>query len=270
MSFYISLSGLNNAQTGLNVIAHNIANAETNGFKKSEASFGDVVASSVLTNPSLTQGIGSTVSSIAQNFALGPIEQTGSALDLTINGDGFFTTVSPTSATTIFTREGSFKIDGQGYVVNNSLNRLEVFPTDTAGTITSTTPGPAQVPPFNAAGAQFTGVNVSSEGSITAAYADGSTVILGKVAVANFTSPQGLKQLGSSNWLSTGLSGSATYNPPGSGSAGPLLSGALERSNVDLSEELVKLITAQSYFQANSKAIDTSQQLLQTVIQLRS
>jgi flagellar hook protein FlgE len=145
-----------------------------------------------------------------------------------------------------------------------------VFPTDAAGTVTSTTPAPVQIALTNAAGAQFSGVTVSNEGRVSAAYADGSTLIIGAVAVANFTSPQGLKQLGSSSWLSTGLSGTATYNTPGSGPAGPLLSGALERSNVDLSEELVGLITAQSYFQANSKAIDTSSQILQTVIQLRN
>jgi flagellar hook protein FlgE len=110
MSFYISLSGLNNAQTDINVISHNIANAETNGFKKSAASFADVVASSVLTNPSLTQGIGSTVQTITQNFSLGPIAQTGSALDLTINGDGFFTTKAPSSGNTIYTRAGSFRV----------------------------------------------------------------------------------------------------------------------------------------------------------------
>lgn len=270
MSFYISLSGLNNAQTDLNVISQNIANSETNGFKKSTASFADVVASSVLTNPSLTQGIGSTVQTIEQNFSLGPIEQTGSALDLTINGDGFFTTVSPSSGDTIYTRAGSFKLDGQGYVVNDTQDRLQGFPTDSTGAVTSTTPGPIQIPLSNGAGSQFSGVTVSNEGRIEAAYADGSTTVVGAVAIAGFTSPQGLKQLGSASWLSTGLSGSATYNTPGTGPAGPLLSGALERSNVDLSEELVNLITAQSYFQANSKAIDTSSQLLQTVIQLRS
>lgn len=270
MSFYTSISGLKNAQTDLNVISHNIANAETNGFKKSKASFADVVAVSVLTNPSLTQGIGSTVQSIDQNFALGPIEQTGSALDLTINGDGFFTTVSPTSGNTIYTRAGSFKLDGTGFVVNDSGNRLEAFPTSATGTVTSTTPAAVQVPLTNAAGAAFNGVNVTPDGRVTAAYADGTTTVIGAVAIATFTSPGGLKQLGSASWLSTGLSGAAAYNTPGTGPAGPLLSGALERSNVDLSEELVNLITAQSYFQANSKAIDTSSQTLQAVIQLRA
>ena len=94
MSFYTSLNGLKNAQTDLNVIAHNIANAETNGFKKSRVEFADIVAGSAYTNPKLIQGIGSTVEAISQNFAIGPIEQTGSALDLAITGDGFFTTKS--------------------------------------------------------------------------------------------------------------------------------------------------------------------------------
>lgn len=270
MSFYTSISGLKNAQTDLNVISHNIANAETNGFKKSKASFADVVAVSVLTNPSLTQGIGSTVQTISQNFSLGPIEQTGSALDLTLNGDGFFTTSSPTSGNTIYTRAGSFKLDGSGYIVNDAGNRLNTFTTTTTGTVTSTTPAPVQVPLTNAAGASFNGVTVTTDGRVTAAYSDGTTSVIGAVAVASFTSPGGLKQLGSASWLSTGLSGTATYNTPGSGAAGVLLSGALERSNVDLSEELVNLITAQSYFQANSKAIDTSEQTLQAVIQLRA
>lgn len=269
MSFYTSLSGLKNAQTDINVISHNIANAETAGFKKSAASFADVVASSVLTNPSLTVGIGSTVQAITQNFSLGPITQTGSALDLTINGDGFFTAISPSSGNAVYTRAGAFEIDGKGYIVNKSLDRLAAFPTSPTGTITSTTPGPLQIPLTNAAGAQFSGVSVSTTGAVSAAYGDGTNSVVGAVAIASFTSPQGLKQLGSSSWQSTGLSGSATYNAPGTGPAGPLLSGALEQSNVDLGEELVSLITAQSYFQANSKAIDTSQQLLQTVIQLR-
>ena len=94
MSFYTSLTGLKNSQTALNVISHNLANAETSGFKKSNVQFADIVAVSVLTDPSLTQGIGSRVSAIQQQFSLGPIQQTGNSLDLTVNGDGFFTTAS--------------------------------------------------------------------------------------------------------------------------------------------------------------------------------
>ena len=94
--------------------------------------------------------------------------------------------------------------------------------------------------------------------------------VIGSVALASFISPTGLKQVGSSNWESTGISGAAKYGSPGSGQYGSLLSGALERSNVDIAEELVGLITAQRNFQANAKAIDTATQISQTVINLRT
>ncbi|MDD3800071.1 MAG: flagellar hook-basal body complex protein, partial [Novosphingobium sp.] len=103
MSFYTSLNGMKNAQTDLGVIANNIANVETNGFKKSRTEFADVVAGSAYANPKMTQGIGATVESITQNFSVGPIEQTGSALDVAINGDGFFTMRSGTTGETLFT-----------------------------------------------------------------------------------------------------------------------------------------------------------------------
>jgi flagellar hook protein FlgE len=89
MSFFTSLSGLKNAETDLRVISHNIANAETVGFKKSSAQFADLVASGSATDPRRTAGIGATVSAITQDFALGPLEQTGRSLDLAIDGDGF-------------------------------------------------------------------------------------------------------------------------------------------------------------------------------------
>jgi len=270
MSFYTSLNGLKNAQTDLGVIAHNIANVETNGFKKSRTDFADVVAGSAQTDPRKIQGIGATLESITQNFGLGPIEQTGSALDIALTGDGFFAMRSAESGKTLYTRNGAFGIDGAGYINDGSNNRLQVFPTDAAGTITSTTPVDAQIPATNAAGAEFAGVTVGSDGRVSASYADGSVEVIGSVALASFIAPTGLKQIGSSNWEATGISGAAAYGSPGSGQYGSLLSGALERSNVDIAEELVGLITAQRNFQANAKAIDTASQIAQTVINLRT
>lgn len=270
MSFYTSLNGLKNAQTDLGVIAHNIANVETTGFKKGKTNFADVVAGSAQTNPKMVQGIGATLESITQNFALGPIEQTGSALDVAITGDGFFAMRSADSGKTLYTRNGGFEIDGNGYITDGSNNRLQVLPTDAAGNVTSTTPIDAQVPQVNAAGADFAGVTVDSDGSVSASYADGSVEVVGSIALASFIAPTGLKQVGSSNWEATGLSGTAKYGSPGSGQYGSLLSGSLERSNVDIAEELVSLITAQRNFQANAKAIDTATQISQTVINLRT
>lgn len=275
MSFYTSLNGLKNAQTDLGVISHNIANAETTGFKKSRTEFSDIVVGSAFTNPKLVVGIGAAVESISQNFALGPIEQTGSALDLAINGDGFFTTKNVVTQETLYTRNGSMTVDGSGFISDGSNNRLQVFPTTTAGVITSQTPVDALIPPSNGVDAngnpiEFAGITVADDGAVVASYADGSNLIIGKVALASFIAPQGLKQVGSSNWVASGISGAATYGQPSTGQYGSLLSGALERSNVDIAEELVSLITAQRNFQANAKAIDTATQISQTVIQLQS
>lgn len=271
MSFYTSLTGLKNAQTDLNVIANNIANAETGGFKKSTTAFADIVAVSATADPKLTQGIGARVSSITQEFSLGPIEQTGNALDLAINGDGFFTTVSPLSGQTQFTRNGAFTIDGFGFVNSAQDTRLQVFPADATGALSSTASTiDAQIPATNAAGAEFAGVTVQSDGALVATYADGSNTTVGYVALASFIAPTGLKQLGSSSWAATGISGAPSYGQPGSGLYGSVMSGSLERSNVDIAEELVGLITAQRNFQANAKAVDTATQISQTIINLRT
>ena len=270
MSFYTSLNGMKNAQTDLGVIAHNIANVETNGFKKSRTEFADVVAGTAYSNPKMIQGVGATVESISQNFAVGPIEQTGSALDLAINGDGFFTTRGGTTGETYFTRNGSFDLDENGYITDDSNNRLQGYPVDAAGMPTSTTPGDIQIPATNGAGASFAGVTIKEDGTVAASYDDGSIEYVGKVALASFIAPTGLKQVGSSNWQATGLSGAPQYGNPSEGKYGALLSGALERSNVDIAEELVGLITAQRNFQANAKAIDTATQISQTVINMRT
>jgi flagellar hook protein FlgE len=268
MSFYTSLNGLKNAQTDLGVIAHNIANVETNGFKKGRTEFADLVVSSAQSNPRMIQGIGARVEAITQNFALGPVEQTGGGLDIAIAGDGFFETQSP-GGKTFYTRNGAFGIDGAGFIVDNSGNRLQVFPTDANGNVTSMNPVGAQIPAVNGT-AEFAGVSVAENGHIVATYADGSNLYVGTAAVANFIAPTGLKQVGSSNWQSTGLSGAASYGIPGEGAYGSLLAGALERSNVDIAEELVGLITAQRNFQANAKAIDTASQVSQAIMNLRT
>lgn len=276
MSFYTSLSGLKNAQTSLNVISHNIANAETGGFKKSRVEFSDIVAGSAYSNPKLIIGIGSTVAAINQNFAIGPVEQTGSALDIAIAGDGFFEIKNGATGETMYTRNGALTADDAGFIHDGSNNRLQIFapPVAPATTIDPTTAPriDAQIPQMNSATppAAFAGVAILGDGTLTASYADGSNTVIGRVALANFTSPTGLRQVGSSNWTVTGLSGSPEYGLPSEGVYGELMSGALERSNVDLSDELVGLITAQRYFQANAKAIDTATQLSQTVLNLRS
>ena len=244
MSFYTSLTGLKNAQSELSVVAHNLANAETAGFKKSRVSFSDIVAGSASANPKLIQGIGSTVEAITQVHTLGPIDQTGAALDMAINGTGFFTTVDGNTGQTFYTRNGTFSMDDQGFVLDGDNHRLQVFPTDATGTVTSTTLQDLQMPATNTAvpPADFAGLIVNNNGNVVASFADGSSQVVGKVALATFISPSGLLQVGSTNWQATGLSGPAAYGEPTSGAYGGVLSGSLERSNVDPVKEIIDLI----------------------------
>jgi flagellar hook protein FlgE len=267
MSFYTSLSGLRNAQTELSVVANNIANAETTGFKKSRVQFSDIVAGGALANPKSTMGIGSAVQSIAQNFSMGPTEQTGGSVDVAINGDGFFTTKNPVTGQTFYTRDGAFAVNDDGYVLDGIDNRLQII---ADGAPAGSAPVDLQLPAQNLAGAAFAGVTIATDGAVKVSYADGTNQTMGQIALAQFTTPNGLKQMGSQTWEATGLSGTPKYGTPGSGSYGNLLSGSLERSNVDITEELVGLITAQRYFQANAKAIDTASQISQTIINLRT
>ncbi|MEL7445611.1 MAG: flagellar hook-basal body complex protein [Pseudomonadota bacterium] len=269
-SFYTSLNGLRNSETDLSVIAHNIANAETAGFKKSSAQFADIVSSGSSVDPRLTVGIGATVSSINQDFSLGAIEQTGRSLDLAIDGDGFFSTRNAETGEFFFTRNGNLQIDAAGNIQDSSDQRLQVFPVDATGTVTSATPQDALVPTTNGGGSELSSVTIEANGVVLASYADGSTDPVGRIALATFAAPDGLQAIGQTKWRSTGISGAPQYDSPNNGNRGSILSGALERSNVDLAEEMVALITAQRNFQANAKAIDTATQISQTIINLRT
>jgi len=117
---------------------------------------------------------------------------------------------------------------------------------------------------------QLDGVTVGEDGTVRASFSNGDSQALGKIALANFSNPSGLRQLGNSTWAATGLSGEPRLGEPGSNGFGGLMSGAIERSNVDITEELVGLIAAQRNFQANAKALDTASQISQTIFNIRS
>jgi flagellar hook protein FlgE len=270
MSFFTSLSGLKNAETDLRVIANNIANAETVGFKKSSVQFSDLVATGSATDPRRSPGIGATIAGITQDFVLGPLEQTGRALDLAIDGDGFFALANPFSGEVSYTRNGNFRLTAAGELEDSFGNRLQAYPVDPAGNPTSTTAADVDVPVVNAAGLSLANVTINNRGIIIAAYADGSTEPVGQVALATFPAPNGLRAIGQTKWQATGESGAAVFGNPGIGTYGEMISGALERSNVELAEEMIALLTAQRNFQANARAIDTATQISQTVLNLRS
>ena len=113
-------------------------------------------------------------------------------------------------------------------------------------------------------------MTVGEDGIVRASFSNGDSLALGKMALANFSNPSGLRQLGNSTWAATGLSGEPRLGEPGVNGFGGLMSGAVERSNVDITEELVGLIAAQRNFQANAKALDTASQISQTIFNIRS
>jgi flagellar hook protein FlgE len=444
MSFNTALSGLRAANTDLSVTGNNIANASTTGFKRSRTEFGDVYANQ-LVGGGVTAGSGVLVTEIAQQFGQGNISFTDNALDLAVNGQGFF--VLSDSGARAYTRAGTFGLDNQGYIVGNGNARLQGFPADAQGVITtgvladlqiSTTSlspsltqtaditfnldsresiptvspfDPLDPDTFNAStsltifdslgnphvqsqyfvktaantwdmnilidgndvgtptdgggiggtptlasyelnfnsdgtlnnlvrhtynqagvfqadvavadiqidnwdpgtgaiantgtginspadsssflvnissstqfGGEFSvssinqdgyapgrlaGVEVSDTGVIFARYTNGESLNLGQLALASFDNTQGLTPLGDTSWGESFESGQPVIGDPQSGSLGAVQSGALEESNVDLSEELVRLIIAQRNFQANTKTIETANTVTQAVINLR-
>lgn len=274
MSFYISLSGLKAAQSDLSTISNNVANAGSTSFKRSRVSFGDIFASAPM--QTTTQAAGQGVRQIAsqQQFTQGTLETSDKTLDLAITGEGFFTVQTPPPGQKItYTRNGAFGIDLNRFVVDTTGSRLQVLEAAADGTPVNTTDLSDLVIPLthpDDATVQLSSVGVSETGLVTATFADGSIENLGIIAMATFPSQEGLRQQGDAHWTPTQKSGEATYGPGNNGLFGSVRSGTLERSNVDITEELVALISAQRNFQANSKAIETASSMTQSIINLRT
>ena len=423
MAFQHGLSGLNASSKNLDVIGHNIANANTTGFKSSRAEFADLVASSMGAGGGANYGIGVEVAAVAQQFSQGNVTLTGNNLDVAINGNGFFK-VQQADGSAAYTRAGNFKLDKTGDLVTNGgaqvmgfkvdpatgLSTSEAqplsFPTgapiqakqtesikatlnldarakDSAGDATATPPVPATprstygtsinvydtqgvatpvnlyfmktanpnewavynqlddptaVPPVTAislgtiafdengkidpatatltltvsptanpnagaaapavadfpvdidmsgatqfgskfavadlsqdgyASGDLTSINISNDGMVMASYSNGVTRSEAQVALANFRNPQGLLAVGGNNWVESFDSGPAVLGKPGDGNFGALRSGALEDSNVDLTAELVNMMTAQRAYQANAQTIKTQDQVMSTLVNLR-
>ena len=419
MGFQQGLSGLNASSKSLEVIGNNIANANTYGAKSSRAEFADVYANAIGGTRNAI-GIGVSVAAVAQQFTQGNITGTDNPLDVAINGGGFFQVHDPSGAMT-YSRNGQFKVDNAGFIVNNQGSHLMGFPADATGTIipgtatalqmptagitpqvttgiqmemnldsragvtlptagapidfadpstynnaTSQTvydvkgqevaltyyfqktgtdtwnvyvaangtplatsggnPAPSTTITFptnggtptapagtvaldipsvsNAVGAvtvpitgvaldlsgatqygaqfgvtdlqqdgysagQLIGAQIDANGVISARYSNGETRPAGQLELATFRNPQGLQPMGGNVWARTYAAGEPIVGKPGEGNLGVLKSGALEESNVDMTAELVNMITAQRVYQANAQTIKTQDQVLQTLVNLR-
>jgi flagellar hook protein FlgE len=401
-SFSIALSGLTASNSALDITSNNIANANTVGFKDSQAEFADVYASGAVNLNSSTSGEGVRLVTAAQQFTQGNISTAGGALDLAISGNGFFTVNSPSG--TEYTRNGQFSEDSNGNVVTDTGQFLQVYPplatggfntgalsnlnlntaqsapvatstgnvilnlpsnatvptqapfdptnsqtytqststtvydslgnsypatfyfsqTATPGlwnvnmTVNGTAVGGTQTLTFSNTGAvtappngnvnfagfdptdgaqpmsmafnfgqttqygtqfgvtsitqngyttgQLSTVSIDPTGIVSAVYTNGRSTQLGQLAIANFPNEQGLQQLGNTNWAQTFSSGTVVQGTANSAGFGSIQAGALESSNVDLTTELVNMITEQRAFQANAQVITTADQMSQTVI----
>ncbi len=404
MAFQQGLSGLNSASRNLDVIGHNIANANTVGMKSSRGEFGELYASSVNAAGGVNSGIGVALTTVSQHFTQGNITVTGNDLDVAINGSGFFELNMP-NGTVAYSRAGMFKLDSSGNIITNGGANLMGYPTTPDGTrlsfdsqplrlptggpiparqtanilaefnldarapvaATATPPTPLStygtsliaydpqgveipvslsfekignnswnvytgvngadpalstpfvvnflpdgsldpasvIPPLTLTSpndpavtfnvnldfgsatqygtnfavsdldqdgyrpGQFIGLKIGEDGMVSGQYSNGETRAAGQIALVNFRNAQGLQPMGGGNWTATFTSGDPLHGEPGTGNFGALRSGALEDSNVDITAELVNMMTAQRTYQANAQTIKTQDQVLSTLLNMR-
>ena len=257
-SLWIARTGLDAQQTQLDVISNNLANVSTTGFKRSRAVFEDLLyqtlrqpgaQSTQQTQISSGLQIGTGVRPVATEriHTQGNLQQTGNSLDVAIQGEGFFQIQLP-DGTTAYTRDGSFQLDNQGQIVTASgypLSPAIILPADTL----SMTIGKDGT------------VSVQQSGQV-------APTQVGTIQLATFVNPGGLQSAGENLFLETASSGTPTPNTPGSNGAGVLNQNYVETSNVNVAEELVQMITTQRAYELNSRAIQTSDQMLGRLTQL--
>ena len=257
-SLWIAKTGLDAQQTQLDVISNNLANVGTAGFKRSRAVFEDLLYQT-LRQPGaqssqqtqlptgLTLGTGVRPVATERIFTQGNLQQTGNNLDVAVNGQGFFQVQLP-DGTTAYTRDGSFHLDAQGQLVTSSGYALQ----------------PAITIPSNALT-----VTVARDGTVTVTQPGQATPTqVGALQLANFINAAGLQSQGENLYLETAASGTPTTNTPGTNGLGTLSQGYVETSNVNVVEELVNMIQTQRAYEINSKAVQTSDQMLQRLSQL--
>jgi flagellar basal-body rod protein FlgG len=257
-SLWISKTGMDAQQTQLDVISNNLANVGTTGFKRARVAFEDLLYQNVrqagANSSQQTQlptglQIGTGVKPVAtpRIFTQGSLQQTGNQLDLAINGQGFFQITMP-DGTTAYSRDGSFHVDANGALVTSN------------GFAAS----PAITIPANAQS-----VTIGQDGTVSVTV-PGQTApqTVGSVQLASFTNPAGLEAKGMNLYSETAASGTPSANTPGTNGLGLLSQGYLETSNVNVVEELVAMIQTQRAYEINSKAIQTSDQMLARLAQL--
>lgn len=244
-------------QLNLNTIANNLANANTTGFKRSKIEFQDLLyqkpraagaeaGGGNVVPTGIEVGNGSRVVSTAKVFTQGQVKQTGEKFDVAIEGDGFLQLQKP-DGTFAYTRDGALKVDGQGRI--------------------STSDGMLVLSGFQPIAPGTTAVSISPNGEVTATGSGGTQSF--RVQLSRFANPAGLRSAGGNVYEETLASGTVEQGNPGEDGYGNLLQGFLETSNVNIVEEMVNMIQAQRAYEINSKSIQTSDQMLENIAQLK-
>lgn len=276
-SLFAGISGLRTNQTMLDVTGNNIANANTTGFKSSTTVFADTLSQQLTaasggnaerggTNP-VQIGLGVQLAATTTNFNQGSAQTTGRPTDLMLQGDGFF--VLRDGGENIYTRAGAFTFDQTGTLVAPSGMRVQGYALDGAGmpagglidvNLDVVTPPP---------GVELTSYSIAADGKVRGVYSDGIQRDICQLAVADFNNPAGLDKIGDTAFRESANSGGAELGVAGEGQRGQVMAGALEMSNVDLSAEFTNLILAQRGFQASSRVITTSDQVLEELVNIK-
>src|SRR5580658_10046731 len=265
------VSALATYEQGLEVIGNNIANVNTNGFKGANAqyadSFSDILQGSTTSasgsTPAMQIGTGVKLAAVTTDFSQGQISTTSVPTDLAISGNGFFIVKNPTSGELFATRDGEFSINSSGFLVDSQGNMVQGLTGGSAGS-PPTTVGNIELgtPPT---GTQLQSIAVDNQGNFVETYSDGSTATTNVVLLQNYDNPQALENVGNNLYTNMSAAGpiggsglSAANNTAGTGGLGNIQAGAIEGSNVDLTQQFSDLITTQRSFEAASRLITVS------------
>ncbi len=256
-SLWTAATGMVAQQTNIDVISNNLANVNTTGYKKSRAEFEDLMYQNLSIAGTLNEGgnrlptgfqvgMGVRPVTVHKFFSQGSFQNTGNSLDIAIEGQGFFRLNQ--NGEDVYTRSGNFKLDNNGRIVNANGYPLQpefTVPQETANLV------------------------ITEKGHMAALDKSGNELAAADITIYNFVNPAGLKALGRNLYTETDGSGTAVQGTPGDTNFGTLAQGFLESSNVEMVDEMVGLIIGQRAYEVNSKAMTTSDSILQTAINVK-
>ena len=254
---WTAATGMSCQQSNMDVIANNLANVNTGGFKKSRINFQDLMyqnmrmaGASTSSGGQLPSGIqigmGAKVVSVEKLFSQGDFAQTKNQLDMAIQGKGFFKLLN--DGREVFSRSGTFKTDKDGYICDSHGNRLQSEFAIPAKTVT---------------------ITIENGGKLVASGSDGKELGSTQIQLFNFTNPAGLQSIGNSLFVPSDASGDPVQGNPGTDDLGTLLQGFAEMSNVDIVEEMINMIMAQRAYEIGSKVVQTGDDMLQIANNLK-